>query len=91
MAAKSSVRLNPRHQEMVRSKIRASWIIQRLQKCIEGKIEMSPVQMTAATVLLRKSIPDLSATELTGGDGGPLEALIKVGFIQAKEPGGSGT
>lgn len=72
MASKSTARLNPRHQGMVRDKIQASQIINRLTACVMGTVELSSAQVTAARILLDKSVPSLQSTELTGKDGGPL-------------------
>lgn len=73
--AKSSARLNPRHQDLVRAKIQASVIINRLQDCVTGKVELTAIQVQAARILLDKSVPSLSSTELTGTDGGPLRIV----------------
>lgn len=77
MASNSSrARLNPRHQEMVKAKIQASQIINRLQNHIDGKIELSPTQVSAAKILLDRSVPTLSSVEMSGPEGGPLQAVI---------------
>lgn len=60
------VRLNPKHDERTRAKIQTSQIINRLEKFIEGRVEMTAPQVTAALGLLRKTLPDLQATEITG-------------------------
>lgn len=76
MSKRNTTRLNPRHQDMVRAKIQASVIINRLQKHIAGKVDMSASQVTAARILLDKTLPNLQATELTGQDGGPVQVNI---------------
>lgn len=38
----------------------------RLRDHVLGKVNMSATQVQAATVLLRKTLPDLTATELSG-------------------------
>lgn len=54
---------------MVREKIRASQLINALQNHVLGKkLMIEPSQVTAALGLLKKCIPDLSATELSGGE-----------------------
>lgn len=63
---KSRARLNPSHDERTRAKIKTSYIINRLHSFVKGDVEMAPHQVTAALGLLRKTLPDLSATELTG-------------------------
>jgi len=41
-------------------------IARRLVDHVMGKIELSPTQVAAALGLLKKTLPDLSATEFTG-------------------------
>lgn len=55
-----------RHDDETRAKIQAAQIINRLQGCINGTVELSATQVSAANILLRKVLPDLTATELTG-------------------------
>jgi hypothetical protein len=52
-----------------------------------GEITLTPAQVRSAEILLKKSIPDLSAVELTGKDGGELKVGISVSF---KDPEGAG-
>ena len=59
-----------------RKRIQTSMLLKRLEDHVLGDVEMSATQLRAAEVLLRKSMPDLTATELTGGDGGPLQVTI---------------
>ena len=67
-------RLNPRHQEMVRQKIKASQLVNRLQNYALAKFTdkedapklMSDGQVRAAMGLLAKCVPDLQRTEHTG-------------------------
>lgn len=61
--------LGRRHQDDVRLKIQASAIIGRLQKHIDGSVDMSPTQVRAAEILLKKSLPDLSQISGPGEDG----------------------
>lgn len=53
----------PLHDENTKAKIQASQLINRLQNHALGAIEMSPTQIRAAEILLRKSMPDLSAVQ----------------------------
>jgi hypothetical protein len=55
-----------RHDENTLAKIRASNIITRLMKFIEGEITLVPAQVTAALGLLKKIIPDVSSVEISG-------------------------
>ena len=50
----------------VRERIRVGVIVNRLQKHALGEVEMTPTQIRAAEVLLKKAIPDLSAVEHSG-------------------------
>lgn len=59
--------------EAWREKIRVSMILNRLHGHIAGNITMSASQVTAAVALLKKRLPDLTATELSGPGGGPVE------------------
>jgi hypothetical protein len=52
------------HPDYVREKIRASQLINRLQKCAFGEISLTMTQLRAIEILLRKSTPDLAAAEL---------------------------
>lgn len=69
MAART---IRVRHQDDIRNKIRASQLVNRLENHVFGEIDLSSTQVTAALGLLKKCVPDLAATELTGKDGGPL-------------------
>lgn len=52
-----------RHQEDVRRKIQSSQLINRLTDHVHGKVELTPTQVRAAEILLRKCVPDLSSVE----------------------------
>jgi hypothetical protein len=72
-----AARLNPRHSEMVRQKIQASCIIDRLQKCINGEVEMTSTQVTAALGLLDRSVPKLAQIQHVGDEeGGPIRQVF---------------
>lgn len=60
-----------------RTKIANSQILKRLIECAEGDVEMTPTQATVALGLLRKVMPDLSSTTVSGEDGGPLKVVIQ--------------
>jgi hypothetical protein len=51
-----------------RHKIQVGNLINRLQKVALGKVEGSQVGVNAAIALLRKVLPDLQATQHSGGD-----------------------
>ena len=75
-----AARLNPRHSEMVRAKIQASVLIDRLQKHVKGEIDMSATQVQAAMGLLDRSVPKLSQIQHTGDKDQP----VRVEFAWAK-------
>lgn len=61
-----AARINKLHQEDVRAKIQASQLVNVLQNHALGKSEadISPTRMKAIEILLRKTLPDLSAVEM---------------------------
>lgn len=59
--------------EAHRVKIQKSNILTALIGHAEGKREMSATQVSAGLGLLKKCLPDLSAIEHTGANGGPIE------------------
>lgn len=71
-----AARIRPRHQDEVRAKIQASQLINVLQNHALGNCgELSPSRIKAIEILLKKSLPDLSAIELTGDEGGPIQIV----------------
>lgn len=51
-----AARLNRRHQDLVRSKIRSGYVISRLSKHLKGEIELTQTQVQSAKILLDKSL-----------------------------------
>ena len=49
-----------RHDEDTRKKIQAAQLINRLTGHAVGEVELSPTQVRAIEILLRKILPDLS-------------------------------
>lgn len=67
------------HPAEVRQKIQASQLINRLMDHINSPVPlMDSSQVTAATKLLNKVVPDLSNVELTGKDGDPVEVITRI-------------
>lgn len=65
-----AARLNKRHQDSVREKIKIGNIIDRLEKHVAGEIEMTPSQVASARILLDKTIsnaPQEAKLEHSGG------------------------
>ena len=80
MAART---LRPRHQDEIRDKIQTSQLINRLQDhaLATDESELSASRLKAIEILLRKSLPDLSAIEHTGDGGGPVETVTKIEIV----------
>src|SRR5262245_36297743 len=62
MAARKT-RVNP---QAVRDKIKAQRLVRQLHKHIDGKAVLTMAQVRAIDILLRKIVPDLSQTNVTG-------------------------
>ncbi len=60
-----------------RGKIQNSNILKALIEHVEGEREMSASQVSAGLGLLRKVMPDISAIEHQGADGGPLQVIVQ--------------
>ncbi len=81
------VRLDPVCQERTRAKIDTMKLIGRLQRFAQGKCEMSNGQVNAALGLIRKTLPDLQATELTGKDGGAISIRSVLSELEGRSRG----
>jgi hypothetical protein len=55
-----------------RTKIANSQILNRLIGHVEGHVEMSGTQVTAALGLLKKVMPDLQSTQISGDPENPV-------------------
>lgn len=75
-------RLRKRHQEEIRTKIQTSQLVNVLQNHALGvdTVEITPTRMKAIELLLKKSLPDLSSTEITGDPDAPLEVKVVTGI-----------
>jgi hypothetical protein len=72
------------HQDDVRKKIQASQLINVLQDhALNGGDDMSQSRMKAIEILLRKSIPDLSAVQLSGDENNPIRSSLELVFRSA--------
>jgi hypothetical protein len=60
-----------------KDKIRAGAIMARLLGHVQGELEMSGTQIKAADIILKKIVPDLARSEVTGPDGGPQEMICR--------------
>ena len=52
------------YRNRVSERIKTSMIVERLQECALGEIEMTATQLQAARILLNKVLPDLKAIEV---------------------------
>src|SRR6185312_9060979 len=69
-----------------RQKIRTTQLINRLQDHALGENEMSPTQVRAVEILLKKSVPDLATVTHQGDeDGGPIQHCIDVPLKETRE------
>lgn len=84
-----AARKNLSHDQRTREKIKTSQLINRLTSFAEGKIELSPSQVRAIEVLLKKTIPDLAAIQLSGPEDGPIQTVTRVELIGV-QPDGNG-
>lgn len=53
-----------RHDDETRAKIKTSQLINRLQDHVDGAVDMKTTQVTAALGLLKKTLPDLSQSDV---------------------------
>lgn len=63
-----AARLNNRHQDMVREKIKVGQIIDRLEKHVNGEIELTSAQVQSAKILLDKTISNAATDLNVAGD-----------------------
>ena len=80
-----AARMRKTHQDDVRSKIQASVIIGRLAGHVSGEVDMSPTQIKAAEILLRKTLPDLATTEIIGNEDQPVVHKVVREIVRAKD------
>lgn len=66
---------------MVREKIRATLLVKKLEDHVLGSQELAATQVTAALGLLKKCVPDLARSEVTGEGGGPVKHAVSVSFV----------
>ena len=60
-----AVRKRLLHDDATREKIQTSQLINRLQNNALGKLDLTQMQQRSIEILLRKTLPDLAATDLT--------------------------
>jgi hypothetical protein len=77
-----AARLRTKHQDEVRAKIQAAQLINFVQTYAltgqdTGGQEVNPARIQAARILLDKTIPSLTATELSGDPDQPVGISVK--------------
>ena len=79
-----------RMTEEHRTKIANSQILNRLIKCAEGEIEMTAVQASVGLGLLKKALPDLTSTTISGDEESPLRTVteIRTTIVDPRNEGG---
>lgn len=70
-----------RHDAETRAKIQTSQLLNRLNDHVFGKegqaVDISATQMKAIEILLKKTLPDLSAVEMSGDADSPMKMVIE--------------
>lgn len=70
-----------RHDEETRAKIKTSQLLNRLNDHVFGKndkaVEISQTQLKAIEILLRKTLPDLAAVQISGDPDQPVKMVIE--------------
>lgn len=61
-----AARLTKRLADQTRDSIKTSMLIKRVYGHAIGEVEMSPTQLRAAEILLKKTLPDLQSIDHTG-------------------------
>jgi hypothetical protein len=81
-----AARLNLRQQDQSRAAIQTSQLINRLQNYALGKteandkvVEIDAGRLRAIEILLRKTLPDVSAVTLSGDEENPLILNVTYG------------
>lgn len=69
-----------------RVKIQNSNILNALIEHVSGKREMSATQVSAGLGLLKKVLPDLQSTTITGEEGGPIQLVIERRIVGSPNP-----
>lgn len=74
------------HQDDVRAKIQTSQLVNRLTDHALGTVELSPTQVRAIEILIKKTLPDLSAIDHTADD----DTIANIGAVIFKGLNGDG-
>ena len=66
-------------------RIQTSQIVNRLEDHIFGNIKMEPSAVTAALGLLKKKVPDMTATTISGDPERPVNHKVKIEFVRSND------
>jgi hypothetical protein len=76
------------HPDVVKEKIQASQLINRLTKNALSETElMTASQVNSAKILLGKAIPDLKSVELSGDPDSPVAFVNKIELVSPDDNG----
>jgi len=77
-----AARIRKKHQEETRARIQTTQLINRLQNHALGTEvnDLKPSQLRAIEILLKKSLPDLQSTEITGDSDAPVNLKVITGI-----------
>jgi hypothetical protein len=67
-----AARLSPHHSDVVRAKIQASVLIDRMHRHAMGELDMTATQVAAANSLLDRSVAKLSQIQHSGDADSPI-------------------
>jgi hypothetical protein len=79
-------RMRKTHQDDVRAKIKTSQLVNRLTDHALGTVELSPTQVRAIEILIKKTLPDLQAISHSAGDEQTAQALAGLGAFKWQPP-----
>lgn len=92
MAARTSVP-NQRQQDQTRAAIQTTQLVKRLQCFALGEkddagnpVDLDTPKLKAIEVLLRKTLPDLSAVSLSGDDENPVKMVHRIERVIVDPP-----
>ena len=64
--------------QKTRERIQSGLLVSHLEEHALGKREMTPTQIKAAEILLKKCIPDWKSVEHTGEAGAAIELKVRI-------------
>jgi hypothetical protein len=89
-----AARLRKTHQDDVRTKIKVTELINRVQSYALGDLkdeDVSSNRLNAIKLLLAKALPDLSSIEITGDVDNPLEIISTIQLVALNDNGTNST